>query len=99
MPHLITSSACGTARWTTSRKCSRTGRANGAALAILSSIRGSRSIGLSLASQQQHRRFDQPLHFLDEGRGVIAVDHTVIAADRQVHDLALLEPLPAHSVR
>src|ERR1043165_1003520 len=94
MPHLIASRTPGTVAWTSARQCSRIGRAKSAALAILSSIRGSRSISpLPLVRQQQHRGLYKPFHFLHAGRGP-----AVVAGDREVHQLALFDALAAHAV-
>ncbi len=42
----------------------------------------------SLLDEQRRRRLDQRPQALDEGRGVIAVDHPMIERRRQVHDFS-----------
>src|SRR6478735_2803911 len=99
MPHLIASPTSGTAWWISARQCSRIGRANGAAWAIFSSMRGSRSIRPPPSiGQQQYRCLYEAFDFLHERGGVVAVDHAMVAADRKVHQLALLDALAADPV-
>jgi len=46
----------------------------------------------------RHRRLDQFLHRLDKARCIPAVDHAVVAADRDVHQLALGNAFAAQAI-